>query len=92
MPKAINITSTEILMLKLMMQHRDTYANHPVTDDLAGHSDIIYTKRQAAAVLRSLVKKGLVEARPDKGFGEAWTQWVLKSDKPGLNNSLTTLP
>jgi len=80
MKNETTLTSSEVLMLGLMLEHRKTYANHPVTDDLAGHSDIIYTKKQAAAVLRSLVKKGLVEAHSDRGFGEAWTQWVLKAD------------
>ena len=80
MTNATSLTSTEVLMLELLKQHRNTYASHPVTDDLAGHSDIIYSKRQAAAVLRSLVKKGLVEAQPDRGFGEQWTKWVLKPE------------
>lgn len=71
-------THLENLMLELIAQHHQAYAGSPVTDDLAGHCVEIYSKKQAAAVLRSLVKKGLLEAKPDRGFGERWTKWVIK--------------
>lgn len=74
------LTAKEIAMVNLLKDYRTQWGSHPLTEDLAGHSSEIYTKRTAASVLRSLEKKGIVQSKSGKGFGDKWTVWIINAE------------
>jgi DNA-binding IscR family transcriptional regulator len=73
------LTTKEIAMVNLLKDYLAQWGSHPVTEDLSGHSSEIYSKRTAASVLRSLEKKGIVQSKSGKGFGEKWTVWIINA-------------
>lgn len=76
------LTHKEIEMINLLKDYQKQWGSHPVTEDLAGQSDQVYSKRTAASVLRSLARKGIVKAKHGRGFGDKWTVWVINAELP----------